>query len=134
MAQLKPAERAAAALLEHKEAIARAVTAQLFDEMPGLWEKYGQRGWDKCLQDMRHTVDHLAPAVELESPAMFARFAEWCDTVLRSRNVPTDELVRCLELMRGDAAGRMPAEQAGAVAASLDAGLQALRGPREEAA
>jgi hypothetical protein len=134
MAQLTHAERAAAALLEHKEAIARAVTARLFDEMPGLREKYGQRGWDKCLQDMRHTVDHLAPAVELESPAMFARFAEWCDSVLRSRNVLTRELVRCLELMRGDAGGRMPAEEAGAVAASLDAGLRALRGPREEAA
>lgn len=132
MAQLS--QRAAAELLEHREAIARAVTERLFHEMPGLWDKYGQRGWDKCLQDMRHTVDHLAPAVELESPAMFARYADWCDTVLRARNVPTGELVRCLELMRDDAAHRMPAEQAAVAAASLDAGLQALRGVREEAA
>ena len=134
MAQLKHAEHAAAALLEHREAIARAVTARLFDEMPGLLDKYGQRGWDKCLQDMRHTVDHLAPAVELQSPAMFVRYAEWCDTVLRSRNVPTNELVRCLELMRDDVARRMPPEQAAVAAASLDAGLQALRGVREAAA
>lgn len=132
MAQLS--ERAAAALLDHREAIARAVTERLFREMPGLWDKYGQRGWDKCLQDMRHTVDHLAPAVEMESPAMFARYAEWCDSVLRARNVPTDELVRCLELMRDDAAARMPAEQAAVAAASLSAGLNALRGVREAAA
>ncbi|HEX6041547.1 hypothetical protein [Longimicrobium sp.] len=133
MAQLSHAGRAAAALLEHREAIARAVTARLFEEMPELLDKYGQRGWDKCLQDMRHTVDHLAPAVELESPAMFVRFAEWCDGVLRARNVPTNELVRCLELMRDDVAGRMPAEQSAAVAKSLEAGLGALRGVPSEA-
>lgn len=134
MAQLSPAEHAAAALLEHREAIARAVTVRLFEEMPHLLDKYGQRGWDKCLQDMRHTVDHLAPAVELESPPMFARFAAWCDSVLRARNVPTDELVRCLELMREDVAGRMPADESRAVAASLHAGLRALRGAPSEAA
>ena len=128
MAELTPAERAGAALLEQKETIARSVTGLLYAEMPWLLDKYGDRGRDKCLQDMRYNLEHLIPAVELEAPDMFARYAAWCDGVLRARGVPTAELVRSLEIMRADVAVRLPADQGQAVAVSLDAGLQALRG------
>lgn len=132
MAELTPAERAGAALLEQKETIARSVTGLLYAEMPWLMDKYGDRGRDKCLQDMRYNLEHLIPAVELEAPDMFARYAAWCDGVLRARGVPTAELARSMEIMRADVAARLPADQAAAVAVSLDAGLQALRGAGAE--
>jgi hypothetical protein len=133
MAELTAAERAAAALLELKETIARSVTGLLYAEMPWLQDKYGDRGRDKCLQDMRYNLEHLVPAVELGAPDMFARYATWCDGVLRSRGVPTGELLRSMEIMRADVAARLPAEQSGEVAASLDAGIRALRGAGEAA-
>lgn len=128
MAELTLAERAGAALLEQKETIARSVTGLLYAEMPWLLDRYGERGRDKCLQDMRYNLEHLIPAVELEAPDMFSRYAAWADGVLRARGVPTTELARSMEIMRADVAARLPADQAGAVAACLDAGLQALRG------
>lgn len=133
MAELSAAERAAASLLEHKEIIARSVTGLLYAEMPWLQDKYGDRGRDKCLQDMRYNLEHLVPAVELQAPDMFSRYAAWCDGVLRARGVPTGELVRSLEIMRSDIAARLTAEQSEAVNPSLDAGIRVLRGAREAA-
>jgi hypothetical protein len=134
MAELSAAERAGRALLEQKETIARSVTGLLYAEMPWLQDKYGDRGREKCLQDMRYNLEHLIPAVELGAPDMFARYAAWADGVLRARGVPTGELARSMEIMRADIAARLPAEQAGAAADSLDAGLGALRAAQEEAA
>jgi hypothetical protein len=82
---------------------------------------------------MRYNLEHLIPAVELEAPDMFARYAAWADGVLRARGVPTAELARSMEIMRADVAVRLPAEQADAVAGCIDAGLQALRAAREAA-
>lgn len=128
MAGVSPGARAAAALLEQKETVARSVTGLLYAEMPWLVDRYGERGRQKCLQDMRYNLEHLAPAVELEAPAMFARYAAWCDGVLRSRGVSTEELARSLVLMESDVAARLPPEQADAVAACLRAGVAALGG------
>lgn len=120
--------RAAAALAEHAEAIARSVTGLLYAEMPWLVDRYGERGRRKCLEDMHHHLRHLAPAVELEDPALFARYARWCDEMLRARGVQTEELLRSLELMASDTAARLPEEDARIVGAGLHAGIEALRG------
>jgi len=128
MADVSTGARAAAALLEHKEAVARSVTGLLYAEMPWLLDRYGERGALKCLQDMRYNVEYLAPAVELDDPAMFARYAAWCDELLRSRGVSTGELARSFELMESDVVSRMPREQAEAVGVCLRAGVAALRG------
>lgn len=127
MATVTAGARAAGALLEQKEIIARGVTGLLYAEMPWLVDKYGERGRLKCLQDMRYNLEHLAPAVELEDPSMFARYAAWCDGVLRSRGVPTGELARSLELMAADVASRLPREEAQVVSDCLQAGVEALR-------
>jgi hypothetical protein len=133
MAELTAAERAGAALLEQKETIARSVTGLLYAEMPWLQDKYGERGRVKCLQDMRYNLEHLIPAVELEAPDMFARYAAWAAGVLRARGVPTGELARSMEIMRADIAVRLPDDQAQAVAGCLDAGIAALQDAREAA-
>jgi hypothetical protein len=127
MAGLTAGARAAAALLEQKEAIARSTTGLLYAEMPWLVDKYGERGRLKCLQDMRYNVDYLAPAVEFADPELFVRYARWVDGVLRSRGVPTGELARSFELMASDVVARLPPDDARAVSACLEAGVMALR-------
>lgn len=127
MAGVSAGSRAAAALAEHAEAVARSVTGLLYAEMPWLVDRYGERGRQKCLQDMRYHLQHLAPAVELEDPALFARYAEWCDGVLRARGVQTVELLRSLQLMESDVGARLPGDEAQAVAGCLRAGIGVLR-------
>ncbi|MBV9774620.1 MAG: hypothetical protein JO040_11755 [Gemmatimonadetes bacterium] len=123
-----PESRAAGTLLEQKEAIARAVTDTLYRERPYLMERYGQRGWDRTLEDMHFNVEHLIPAVDLQEPGMFAGYVRWLDGLLRARNVPTREVVRCLELLEDESRSRMDDEAAESVATILHAGLAALPG------
>jgi hypothetical protein len=127
MAGVSAGARAAAALLDQKEAIARSTTGLLYAEMPWLVDKYGERGRLKCLQDMRYNLEYLAPAVEMEDPAMFVRYARWVDGVLRARNVPTGELARSFELMASDVTARLRPDEARVVSACLEAGVIALR-------
>ena len=118
--------RAARLLERDRELLARAVTEALYAESPALLERYGERGRQKCLQDMRHNVDHLIPAVDLGDAPMFARYVQWLDSLLRARSVDTREVVRCLELLRDQSAARFPAAEADAVGAIIDAGLRVL--------
>jgi hypothetical protein len=126
MGGVAPAEQASAFLLEEKEPLAREVTARLYAALPGLLDKYGQAGREKCLQDMRYNLEHLAPAVDLEQPEMFAGYVGWVDGLLRSRGVATDELALSLEIMEAVVAERVPAGAAEAVRVCLRAGLAAL--------
>ena len=115
-------------LMRDRDAIARAVTAALYAAVPALRERHGERGRDKCLQDMHYTIDHLIPAVDFGDPAMFSRYAEWLDGVLRARNVDTRDVVRCLELLQSQCAERFPPSEADAIGAILDAGVAVFAG------
>lgn len=118
--------RAARLLLIDREALAREVTDTLYAESPDLLARYGQAGRVKCLQDMRYNIEHLTPAVELGDGAMFAGYVQWLDSLLRARNVPTRDVVRCLHLLEDRCAVRYPRGEAEAIAAILRAGLAVL--------
>jgi hypothetical protein len=122
------AARAGAArrLMAEREAIARAVTARLYDERADLLERHGARGREKCLQDMLHNVDHLIPAVDLGDPSMFAHYVEWLDGLLRARSVDTTHLVRCLELLADEGAARCSPEEGAALRPVVEEGLRVL--------
>jgi hypothetical protein len=128
MASVTPGSRAAAVLRDEREALARSVTGALYRESPGLLDRYGERGREKCLQDMRHNWEHLEPAVEFETPGLFAEYARWVDGVLRSRGVDPPLLARCFELMDAAARERLDEDGASAVSRALGAGLAALEG------
>jgi hypothetical protein len=118
--------RAAEALLEEKEALARAVTAALYAERPELLQKHGERGRDKCLQDMRYNVEHLAPAVGMDEPPLFAGYATWLDGLLRARGVDTADLTRSLALLEAETERRLSADGQAVVRRCIRAGLAAL--------
>jgi hypothetical protein len=118
--------RASARLLEEKDALARAVTDALYAERPGLLARYGAVGRQRCLEDLRYTLEHLSPAVDLGQPAMFADYVRWLDGLLRARAVDTAEVVRSLQLLDALLGERLPADEAAAVQPALRAGLAAL--------
>ena len=120
--------RAARLLLVDREALAREVTDALYAESPDLLARYGERGREKCLQDMRYNIEHLTPAVELGDASMFAGYVEWLDALLRARNVPTRDVVRCLELLGDRCAIRYPRADAETIGTILRAGIAVLAG------
>lgn len=120
------AEAASEALLAGKEELARAVTDALYAERPDLLETWGERGRRHCLQDVRYTIEHLAPAVALEQPELFAAYTTWLRSMLGARGIPVDDVRRTLELTRASLADHLPGEQAEPALAALTEGLAAL--------
>jgi hypothetical protein len=121
--------RAAERLLSEKERLAASVTRALYTERADLLVKYGETGREKCLEDMRYNVEHLAPAVDLGEPEMFAAYVRWLDSLLRARQVATDEVILSLELMEAEVRSRFTEDEAEAVSACLRAGVAVLREP-----
>ena len=115
-------------LMRDQDAVARAVTAALYAASPALLERHGERGRDKCLQDMHYTIEHLIPAVDLGDPALFVRYVEWLDGLLRARSVDTRDVVRCLELIREQCIERFPRAESEAIGAILQAGRTVFAG------
>lgn len=123
--------RAAGQLLAEKELLAESVTRALYDEMPELTARYGPVGREKCLQDLRFTIEHLIPAVDLGQPGMFASYVQWLDELLRARHVSTREVVRSLELTERLVRERFGADEAETIARCIHAGLERLPDGRE---
>lgn len=132
MARVSGGRAAAERILAEKEGLARSLTDALYRERPELLERYGDYGRAKCLQDMHYNLEHLAPAVELEEPPLFTGYIRWLEGLLRARGVDVRDIVDCLRLMDLQFRERFTAEQYGAIAPSLAAGLEVLSSPAEE--
>lgn len=126
MDELTPAGRAAQRLLDDKETLAQAITDALYTERPELLEKHGSAGRAKCLQDLRYTIEHLLPAVDLAKPTLFVEYVRWLDNLLQARNVSTGDVVRSLELTEQLVRERFPRDEAGVVVPIVRAGLDTL--------
>jgi hypothetical protein len=126
MAGLTVAARAAESLRRQQDDLARAITEALYAERPELEARYGAAGREKCLQDMRYNLEHLAPAVAFAEPALFASYARWLAGLLLARGIPVGDVVRSLQLTGHVVAVRLPADEATAVSQSLLAGLDAI--------
>lgn len=122
-------ERASERLVREKEALARAITDALYRERPDLLARWGEPGREKCLQDMRYNLEHLAPAVALSDPAMFAGYVRWLASLLAARQIPTGDVARSLALTDAAIAERFPADEAASARTVLRAGLAVLDGP-----
>lgn len=117
------------ALLARREDLARAITEALYAEMPELTAKYGDRGRAKCLEDMRYNLEHLAPAVALGEPTLFAGYIVWLRDMLDARGIAMDEVRRSLELTEAVVRTSLSREEAALVTETIAAGLAALAPP-----
>ena len=126
MIELAVAHRASESLLSHKEDLARAITDSLFAAHSDLLARYGEPGRAKRLQDMRYNLEHLAPAVALGEPRLFAQYVRWLEDLLRARGIPAEDIRRSLELTEAVISARLPAEEATVITRCVRAGLAAL--------
>lgn len=124
--------RAAAELLARKTSLAQTATDALYADMPELTARYGAVGRERCLEDIRYTIDHLIPAVDLAQPSMFAAYVGWLDDLLRARNVSTREVIRSLELIEEAVRNELAPDEATVIASCLRAGLDSLAAARSE--
>jgi hypothetical protein len=118
--------RASEALLTRREDFASAITDALYADEPALLERYGAGGLAKCREDMRYTIEHLAPAVALHEPQMFVRYVTWLVDLLRARAIPADDVRATLAATKRVLAARFPADEYSEIEKSVEAALRTL--------
>lgn len=126
------ATRASEMLLARKEELAMAVTDAMYAARPELRERYGEIGVARCREDMRYTIEHLAPAVALGEPTLFGGYVTWLIELLRARSIPADDVRLSLISLREILGARLPrgefGEAAGIIAAALASSFGQLGG------
>ena len=120
------ATRASDSILGRKEELARAITDALYAGDPALSERFGEAGHAKCLQDMHYCLEHLAPAVALNDPALFARYVLWLENLLAARGIGSEDVRRSLEATSNVLQQRLLPNEAACVLRCLRAGLASL--------
>ena len=118
--------RASDSILGRKDELARAITDAIYAGDPALSERFGEAGHAKCLQDMHYCLEHLAPAVALNDPALFARYVLWLENLLAARRIGSDDVRRSLEATQGVLTQRLRPDEAACVLPCLQAGLASL--------
>ena len=118
--------RASDSILGRKEELAKAITDALYADDPAVWERFGEVGRAKCLQDMHYCLEHLAPAVALNDPALFARYVLWLEKLLGARGIGSGDVRRSLAATRGVLRQRLHPDEAACALPCLQAGMESL--------
>jgi hypothetical protein len=105
------ATRASETLLAHRDELAFAITDAVYAARPDLRERYGEIGISKCREDMRYTIEHLAPAVALSDPPLFAHYVRWLIDLLHARAIQADDVRESLQAVQQVLAGRLPTDE-----------------------
>jgi hypothetical protein len=121
-------DSAARRLLGEKDTLSLEIADALYAERPELMDRYGAAGRERCREDLRFNLEHLAPAVALDEPALFAGYVTWLAGLLSARRIPGEEIARSLALTGEAIARRFPPDEAAAAQGVLAAGLRVLAG------
>jgi len=109
-----------------RDTVAGRVTDAFLARHPDWVERHGDQAAAREGQDVRHHVDFLQAAVELNDPAVFRAYVLGCRDLLDPRGITVELLVEHLEAIRDELASRLSPPAAEAVSRAVSAGLGAL--------
>src|SRR3954470_20923992 len=104
------------AIHSRRRAISEAVVERQYAASPGLRDRYGVRGREKCVDDTEFHLAHLSGALLASSPALFAGYIGWASGVMAVAAVRQDDVRENLTCLRDTLVERLPVDQ-GRVAA-----------------
>lgn len=90
--------------------IAEEVTRDIYRDFPELLDRFGERGYQKCIDDNMHHLNHLDTAYQVQDTKPFVDYAIWLNNVLTSRGMQTSLVIDNFERLDRIFEGRLPAE------------------------
>lgn len=115
-------------LKAHKQELAELVTSMHFERHPELDERYGKEGREKCYEDIIYHLNYLEQAVRVGSKELFNNYLNWSRTMLHERNIPADDLVDNILIIR-EAIGKVLRDgQAEILITFVNEGLSSIKG------
>lgn len=110
-------------LRQRRRELAASVAKRHYELRPELADRYGERGYQKCVEDAGCHLDYLAEAVSAGSTALFVDYVGWAKITLSARGIPPEDLAQNLECMSHVLRERLPEEAGPAAARYLEEGL-----------
>ena len=115
----------AAAIRTQRSALAEAVVARIYGEVPGDWEPYGAPGREKSVRDVGYHLTYLAEALVATDPTLFTEYVAWVKVLFAGLELPDSALPDTLHSMEIELREALPEAMWHVVAPYLDAGLEA---------
>ncbi|EIT87417.1 hypothetical protein A374_00545 [Fictibacillus macauensis ZFHKF-1] len=72
---------------DFEERIVDEVIEQMYSDYPSLFDRYGEKGKRKAVEDNYHHMKHLATAYELNNPQMFVDYVRWLQGILQGHGM-----------------------------------------------
>ncbi|MBZ0104835.1 MAG: cobalamin-dependent protein [Sulfuricella denitrificans] len=105
------------------------VTRRIYENHPGLYQRFGEKGKSTCREDLLHHLDYLSSALYAGDSTPFREYVLWLSGVLESRGVPSAHLKESLLLLNEFFGSHLPADRLGPLTAVLQNGVDALVTP-----
>lgn len=101
--------------------LARQIAEIHFARRPELRERYGERGFNHCVQDAAYHLQYLEQSLRLDSEQLFTDYVRWAKIMLEARRVPVDDLIANLAIVAEVVSKETPAARS-----TIDAAIRAL--------
>jgi methanogenic corrinoid protein MtbC1 len=110
-----------------KDELAILIVDEQWARNPGFKDRYGERGYAKCVQDVKYNLSYLSQAIASNSPPLFGTYIDWVKALFIGLKIPTVELGESLEITASILKGRYPGEAADQIANFIEMGLNQLK-------
>ena len=113
-------------LHDQVDELARAITVRHFARLPELDGRFGDQGRQRCFEDARFHLQHLASALRAERPQLFAEYLSWAASVLAAYDIGVTDLQQHLGTIREVLRERLGGDLRSAASQVLDVGAEQL--------
>ncbi|QTD42943.1 hypothetical protein [Sporosarcina sp. Te-1] len=90
-----------------KDTIVDEVVREIYEAYPSLWERFGDNGHQRTVEDNHHHLDHLETAFLMDDSRFFMDYTIWLNEILTSRNVGTELIIDNFERLQKHIPGKL---------------------------
>ncbi len=109
---------------KNAQSIAETAVARQYAVQPEIWEKYGEKGRELSIRDVKHHLVYLKEAISAESPQMFINYTIWLKDLFSGLDFPDSVLPVTLECMRDVLTERLPEDMSAKTSEYIEAALR----------
>lgn len=110
--------------------LAERITADIYDSMPELRRRFGEKGYRTSVRDMEYHLEYLIEALELHDASLFADYIAWTAGVFEHHGLSKGLLRQTLEAMQAALSAREDDTEREAIRTILEQGLAGIEGVR----
>lgn len=86
---------------EQRQDLAELITQAYYQQYPDLEQCYGEKARKYVIQDNQYHLTYLSEAIATGHPSFFENYIAWAKVLLSGMNIPSNELARNLQVIRG---------------------------------